>query len=154
MLEGSVNDPTTVAHPSVEDFSQHLVISGSRNRIVLGELDKTTDFTNESNSLDFGDFGHDAGSSSDAQEGSGQCSHNLGESNGRQSILLSGSRAVLALPAPTSLSPCDIVPIGEERVGYLMFLLLLSASSSPLVFPSSSFNATTGEAYPESWDSC
>lgn len=48
-----------MAYPSVEDFSQHLVISGCRNRIVLGELDRAADFTNESNGLDFGNFGHD-----------------------------------------------------------------------------------------------
>lgn len=61
---------------------------------------------------------------------------------------------MLALSAPTSLSPCDLVPLGEERVGYPIFFLLLSAPSSPLVFPSSSLSATAGEAYPEAWDLC
>jgi hypothetical protein len=44
---------------------------------------------------------------------------------------------MLALSAPTSLSPCDFVPLGEERVGYLLSAALrpIVASRFPFVQP-------------------
>jgi hypothetical protein len=52
---------TTLAHPSVQNLSQNFVGPGSRNWIVLDELDRTTKLADKRNGLNLGYFGHDAG---------------------------------------------------------------------------------------------